>query len=204
MGRAGRQRSSQWPKRTNTQAKNMLRLNKKNSLKGVSHLQELMMPHHSCYTTYSRVADILGSPQHRPSRWFEVWDETQKSFWQEKKMRTCAMHHIFPHFAWHMYAIIFLMLAHTLAVYISQKSFVKNHDGAIARSDSLLYQRAATQQGNFIKCQNAASEDIHSVCVTHCWSVKLAVAKHDAALLPSVFYFSCLCFVWQRFNCQTI
>lgn len=145
------------------------------------------------------------SAQAQQMIWSLRWDtDGSQSFWQEKKMRTYAWHHIFPHFAWHMYAIIFLMLAHTLAVYITQKSFVKNHDGAIARSDSLVYQRAATQQGNFIKCQNAASEDIHSICVTHCWSVKLAVAKHDAALLPSVFYFSCLCFVWQRFNCQTI
>lgn len=65
MGRAGRQRSSLWPKRANTQAKNMLRLNTKNSLKGSSHPQKLMIPHqHSRYTTYSWVADIAGSRQH--------------------------------------------------------------------------------------------------------------------------------------------
>lgn len=45
MGRAGRQRSSLWPKRANTQAKNMLGRNTKNSLKAFSHLQKLMIPH---------------------------------------------------------------------------------------------------------------------------------------------------------------
>lgn len=91
MGRAGRQRSSHWPKRANTRAKNMLWLNKKNSLKGFSHPQKLMMPpQHSCYATYSRVADSPGSPQRR----FKVTDGSQMaakpSGKEKKQMRTCA------------------------------------------------------------------------------------------------------------------
>lgn len=99
MGKAGRQRSSHWPKRANTQAKkkkNMLWANKKISLKGFSHSQKLMMPHrHSRYATYSRVADSPGSPQRR----FKV---TDGSGWQpnlpargkktkKNKCRTCVV-----------------------------------------------------------------------------------------------------------------
>lgn len=72
-----------------------------------------------------------------------------------------------------------------------------------AWSKPLISEGLQHNKGDFINCQNAALEDIHLICVTHCWSVKLAVAKHSVALFVLcltlfmlVFHLMCL---WENF-----